>query len=516
MLQVTTFSAFTLCLGLIVITLQLLLGCFYCAKGKNTNNAFLKQNKNFDKWHKPVEFFTLTMYTFQSIEFVSSVFISNSTLKSKVDCQTLAFISGLLYHWSKGCLYGLVIARIQAVCSNTNHAYSLHKVILPLYFVLFGYFIVTAIVDYIEMNNYWTVGLLSCHKDKFEIGTIMVIILDVALAITCITLILLLAKRELSTSTVGNNKENKNNNTTDSTNPHYEFSIYKYRRLIFISLISTTVGLAFYLITDIYLVNNSLVPYFTGVVILVNNLINVICIFLFHGEYDNLHKKICLLQFCQSDSKSSHINVHHISNVSSGSQSPLYDDRNKASIVDIISTQATTTVTATTTPTPNPNAKADNETNTPYIINVINPNDHDKNSDINTIQRGNDDEKNVTINNDGNIDPSPYDAHVSDDDYGDEKIEQSPSQQPSQQPRLELQPMSIPRADTLSIGSISNLTHNNSEHNDKVSSLLSVFASKSRQTHTMTNTNIDNKRYTDTQTFALSGMSSTNPDLRYV
>ena len=341
-MRITSFNAFTLCFGLIVITLQLLLFYFYC--------SFLKQKNHVYKWHKSVDFLTcitLGMYTLHSIQLVFSIFTFNSTLESKLGCETLALLSGLLYHGSKGCLYGLIIAKIQVAYSNASHGYSLHNVILLLYCVLFGYFIVFAFADYIEMtSNYWDVSLLSCYTDTFEIsiGTLTVIVLDIALTIACITLILLLIlsmkKKEFKTSTVdinnidvncngnSNNSQNKNNTTIDINktyriNSQYQFSIYKqYCRLIFISLISTAMALAFYLISDIYLGdNNGLIPYFSVFVILLNNAINVICIFLFddYDENDNLYKKICLhqfcrlCQFCQTDSTSnSKFNVRNI------------------------------------------------------------------------------------------------------------------------------------------------------------------------------------------------------------
>ena len=150
------------------------------------------------------------------------------------------------------------------------------------------------------------------------------LISGILLTIACITLILILSlvKKEFNKSLVDINNDNDNidntivdMNRTDRINSPYQFSIYKYRRLIFISLILTTMALIFYLIGAIYFGDNDWIPYFGVFVILINNLINVICIFLFDNEYDNLFKEICLHQFCQSNSNSNSNSTFNASNI---------------------------------------------------------------------------------------------------------------------------------------------------------------------------------------------------------
>ena len=334
----TMYNAGSMCMGTLMAMLQLSFGYYHWQKPDKVINH-LKSMSRVKTWNtvaKTFAYLTLFMYTLLSLQIATAPMIG--VAPNDFHCQIRAYWGVLTYHWSKGCVYGVLIARLRMAYLNTKFSYSRIRVIYPFYALLFIYFLSTGILDTTQIVSYYESKEKWCDVDYPRLGLIGTLIFDSIFIIVCLILLIkplhtsvnqeninninsndnkrnkpkienIIASYESETgtgSTHGSRSASENVNTKTSTSgtsrkrgdTHAKFKlaivISKYRKLAVMTLLSTIISMGFYVIASNNINNNVYIASIAGGAILIDNVISVIFAFLFDSKHDDLYDKLCV------------------------------------------------------------------------------------------------------------------------------------------------------------------------------------------------------------------------------
>lgn len=203
-------------------------------RGRNPQNSDYSAQKI--KWSKICLIFTIMtwfMYFIRSCVYIITPFIAN--IQSDSACNVEIKLKNISYRLSSSFLYCLIISRLRMAYVNTKFSYSLHQVILPLYFVVFAFTCGFGVGDYIFLKNYWSYDRKVCVAEFPAGGIIITILYELSFGIICILLFIAPLKKMQAEFNKSNISVMKSTFTKLS-----QFTIRKYTTLIILVTLGTT------------------------------------------------------------------------------------------------------------------------------------------------------------------------------------------------------------------------------------------------------------------------------------
>ena len=329
----TLYNTGAMCIGTLMVILQLSFGYYHWQKPDRVA-YHLKSMPRLKRWNKVAKTFaylTLLMYTLLSLQLATTLMIGIAP--NDVHCQIRTYWAVLTYHWSKGCVYGVLIARLRIAYVNTKFSYSRSRVIYPFYGLLFIYFVSAGILDVTQIDSHYESHEKWCDAHYPTWGLVGTLIFDSVIIIVCLVLLIkplhtsvnednnidqpkissnssfesetgsgstrgsrsvfahigTITIANTSTTTIGNNSEKKK-----ETQAKFKLVIGKYRKLAVVTLLSTLISMGFYTIASNDINNNVYIASFAGGVTLIDSVISVIFVFLFSSKHDDLYDKLCV------------------------------------------------------------------------------------------------------------------------------------------------------------------------------------------------------------------------------
>ena len=329
-----------------MVVLQLSFGYYHWQKPDKVAHH-LKRMSGLKRWNKVAKTFaylTLFMCTLLSFQIAAAPIIGIAP--NDAYCQIRVYCGALTYHWSKGCVYGVLIARLRIAYVNRKFSYSTRRVIYPFYGLLFIYFVCICILDATQIVSHYEPNKKWCHVDYSIWQVIATLIFDSIFIIVCLILLIKplqtnlrrdnsvnsinndsLRKPKISNNNISYDSETdtntsgstKTNTSTASTNTNSmtiittsgniendrkrrdieaKFKlghvISKYRKLSLVTQLSTSISMGFYTIGLNDINNNVYIASIAGGVLLIDNVISVIFVFLFSSKHNDLYDKLCV------------------------------------------------------------------------------------------------------------------------------------------------------------------------------------------------------------------------------
>lgn len=296
---------------------------------KRRKNSLLQTTIRWTKIGKTFTYLGLLFYIFQTLTITIQPF---EPARSDESCDIWEFFATAFYHWSKSCLYALFIARLQIGFSNSAHSYSKQKIIYPLYILLFIYVIVATIADYTDVHSTWNNETKSCEPEWAVWGLLLTVGCDLFFTIIC----LVLFTRPLCKLAEYSKQEKNPGNARK-----FEVVVRKYSTLVSIAVISSIVMLFVAAGIDSSDITQATV---LQTLIMMDNFINVCCMFLLSSTHNKLYGSLCKLcipskmrdypEFSTTRVVSSDIKGVPNTDLEAGRTASSYDDHDQSNIDD--------------------------------------------------------------------------------------------------------------------------------------------------------------------------------------
>ena len=279
------YDIYTVCCGTIICLIQLSCGIFHCIRVKNSssrNQIVSNSHTNAAKMNRLVSISThcaLVLYILRSIVYTWNGGVPPSLFATNVDlyCDILTRTGYFMHVLSKSSLYLMLLIRIRLIYADTKYAYSTYT-IYPLYAILLSILSVSFYASFFDIESSYNSNKEWCHTKLPTFEVIVVAVFDFILSLACIILLF----KPLHTITRAELQQK-----IENASAKY---IVRSGIVTIVAIVSSLISVVFRLRLKL---SDPVEDTIFLTVVLVDNLINTICIILFDNLNGKLYQKLC-------------------------------------------------------------------------------------------------------------------------------------------------------------------------------------------------------------------------------